>query len=400
MEGDCATTMSQATFAPALPDFSNWADEVPEAAFSDLRTLRKVSVPSRFKKIGRVAFDCCSGVIELTLPGKLEAIGEFAFRGCTGISELTLHDALVEIGRSAFRDCSGLRELTLPNSLVKVGYGAFAGCLGLTKLTLSKDFVKIGSDVFRGCSGLTRITFPKSLQSIGDGAFSECTRLLELELPASVHTIGSRQDRDRFCSGAFEGCTNLRTLILPPSLTWLGAGSFKGSTVNLLMVVVPRTVSREVATTMAAMLGSRTEDDCWGANPIDVPAVSTVQLVSAPDAVVASLGGVFAAMNTMAEVRAAGRDVAVLGHHHWTVMTHAHKICTSSQRACAHTVLLVGAWLHARAVSCRWVPTEASMQLPLGAALPDDPTQLQPLPDELWVEVLGWLRRSELGAAV
>jgi hypothetical protein len=40
------------------------------------------------------------------------------------------------------------------------------------------------------------------------------------------------------------------------------------------------------------------------------PIVANVRLVSAPDAVVASLGGFFAEMSTMAEVRAAGRAVS------------------------------------------------------------------------------------------
>jgi hypothetical protein len=98
------------------PVSSRRDDEVPEVAFSDSRTLcnYKVGLPSWVKKIGRVAIDCSSGVIELKLLGLVE-ICSFAFRGCTGISELTLHDALVEIGKSAFHDCRGLRKLTRPH---------------------------------------------------------------------------------------------------------------------------------------------------------------------------------------------------------------------------------------------------------------------------------------------
>jgi hypothetical protein len=104
------------------------------------------------------------------------------------------------------------------------------------------------------------------------------------------------------------------------------------------------------------------------------------------------LGGVFAAMTTMAEVRTAHRDIpTVLDHYHWTVRTHAHRICTAGQRACAHMVLLVGTWLDVRSRRQFKVEVDSS-QVVLRVI-----TQLPPLPDELWMLVLGWLRRSDLG---
>ena len=322
------TILGEADFPP------EWEDMVPDYAFDGRVDVVEAVIPDRFTKIGKEAFRNCTGLVNVRLPG-----------------------SLTEIGNSAFFDCRAVRELALPASLTKLGVGAF-----------------------RNCSGIESITFAKTglLQSIPAGAFYGCTSLVELELPASVHTIDDGGGDD----GAFQDCPNLRILILPPALTSLGAAAFKGSVANLRMLVVPPTAPAEVAATMAATLGPR-KGKAAGATcraDVDLPAVPTVQLVSAPDAVVASLGGVFADMTTMAQVRAAGRAITTaLDYHHWTVKTHKHQVCSPGQRQCAHTVLLVGARLYSL-----WATSSSEQLLPA-------------LPDELWLLVLGWLRRPELG---
>jgi hypothetical protein len=89
----------------------------------------------------------------------------------------------------------------------------------------------------------------------------------------------------------------------------------------------------------------------------------------------------------MAEVRTDHRAIAsVLECTHWTVKAHTYSVCTAAQRSCAHATLLVGARLH----------SQFALHSGLASDVVADP-KLAPLPDELWVEVLGWLRRSELG---
>jgi hypothetical protein len=144
----------------------------------------------------------------------------------------------------------------------------------------------------------------------------------------------------------------------------------------------------------------------------------------------------------MAEVRRAGRAVScLLDYQFWTVKTHVYNVCTPFQKECARTVMFVGARLYSRsgpgtaaavqivdaqrvALYCqadynswlqgmwRWVGETRFEQVggktvPAAAACGSSLLQpgqqqqqqqhLPPLPDELWIEVLGWLRRSELG---
>jgi hypothetical protein len=193
----------------------------------------------------------------------------------------------------------------------------------------------------------------------------------------------------------------LRTLILPAALTALGAAAFKCSTAKLRLVVVPAAVPHVVATAMAAMIGPRKEGKTKGAMPwapdtVVLPAVSTVQLVSAPDMVVASLGGVFAEMTTMTEVRAAGRAIAgSVGQRCWTIKAHRYHVCTLRQRRCVRAVLLIGVRLNHVDSATR--SAAALCALP---ALAGTQKQLLPaIPNELWLLVLGSMRRSELGTA-
>jgi hypothetical protein len=234
---------------------------------------------------------------------------------------------------------------------------------------------------------------PGTLIAIGNYAFYGCSGLAELHLPDSLTAIGGH---------AFFECTNFRCIVLPPALTNLDSTAFKESTINLRMLVVPFTVAFEIAAIVAAMFGSRlgpnynfnsADTTCGESDDVACPNVSNLQLVSATDAVVSSLGGVFAEMATMTEVRAAGRAVGcVVEHFFWSVPTHMHQVCSRGQRACARTLMLVGARLYSQSARS----TVLASDQPSRVAVREAVLQLPPLPDELWVLVLGWLRRSEL----
>jgi hypothetical protein len=341
----------------------------------------ELNLPDSLEAIGDFTFYGCSGLVELNLPDSLTSIGSYTFSGCPGLVELNLPNSLATMDDSTFSGCSGLVELNLPDSLTAIGHEAFGHCSKLVELNLPDSLTAIGSYAFSCCSGLVELHLPNSLAAIDEFTFYSCSRLVELNLPRSLTSIGSQ---------AFSDCRKLRVLILPPALASLDATAFDGSTINLRRLVVPATVPVEVATTMAGMLGPKVKpshENDEGA------AVSNGQLVSVPDAVVASMGGVFANMSTMTEVRAAGRAISgVVEQRYWTARAHMHHVCPYRQRACAHALLLVGVRLYSRSAPCFAMAPDRSTQV--GAP---EPWPLLALPDELWVLVLGWLRWPELG---
>jgi hypothetical protein len=383
--------------------------EIGTLAFSHCTRLKEAILPGTLVNIGASAFYGCVSLSHVTLPKKLKMIDFQTFSNCSNLEHVTLPDCLVEIGTLAFSDCTRLKEAILPGTLVAIGDYAFRGCTRLTTATLPDSLQEIGKATFDNCRGLVAIRFPNNpLLSVSLENFADWTSLVDLELPASIP------------AGSFAGCINLRTLILPSRFAGFGGALFNGSIATLRMVVVPHTLPTEVS---SALIGALFEPAGWGRarrqphprhprvgarqlnlpfsqlfhqepDALDfVPAASAVQLVSAPDAVVARLGGVFAEMTTMAEVRAARRDVTSLDHHYWTVKTHEYQISTSNQRACAHMVLLVGARLYFRPHSSTESTVDAAaVSIAIGSQI-----QLPPLPDEIWLHVLTWLRRSQLG---
>jgi hypothetical protein len=317
--------------------------------------------------------------VSLRLPDTLTEIANSAFEDCNGLVSLRLPDTLTAIYPSAFLGCSGLVDLRLPDTVTVIGECAFAGCSGLVGLHLPDSVTAIGSNAFDECSGLVDVRLSDTITAIYECAFRGCSGLVDLHLPDTLTAIGSN---------AFEGCTNLRCIVLPPALTALDPTVFDQSTINLRMLVVPFTVAVEIATIVEAMFGSRVLPNVY------FPNVSNLQLVSAPDTVVASLGGAFAEMTTMTDVRAAGRAVGgVVEHCFWSVTTHMHQVCTRDRRACAHTLLLVGARLHSQSAPSSVLASDRASHVAVLEAV----LLLPALPDDLWVLVLGWLRRSELG---
>ena len=80
-----------------------------------------------------------------------------------------------KLGRSAFEGCSGLTSLTIPSGVTSIGEAAFSGCSGLTSLTIPSSVTSIGRSAFSGCSGLTSIyVYLEKLPELGTYIFSGC----------------------------------------------------------------------------------------------------------------------------------------------------------------------------------------------------------------------------------
>jgi hypothetical protein len=380
---------------------AEWGDTIPSNAFSGWDGVLKVIIPSRIAHVGDGAFAGCSRLAEIVIPEVLTAIGRCAFEDCFSLSEIALPASLTSLGQNAFAR-SGLVKAILPPLLTST-CGAFRSCKQLVEVALPSSLRTLGSAEFCECSRLARVNFPDSLTEIGAYAFHGSS-LVELKLPNALTSIEAN---------SFGSCAQLRTLILPASLTSLSAGAFKGSTANLQLLVLPLTVPITVAAAVGVLLGPHEEPrrDEWKRRmpgTIVLPSASNIQLVLAPNIVVASLGGAFSGIAAMAEVPQNRVIASALDYQHWTIKTHRHNVCTRSQQLCAYTVLLVGIRLCFQSVP----PPSASILLPaarssLGSAkelsapatanAADRPHILPALPCEMWHVALGWLRRAELG---
>ena len=182
-------------------------------------SIENITIPAEHKgipitKVGKRAFEDCTGLTSITIPESVTSIGEFAFTNCTNLSEvhisniaswcnidfcniyanplvhakhlylsgeeiinLVIPEGVTSIGNYAFTDCSSVTSVTLPSSLTSIGENAFTSCEGLTSIALPGNLTSIGSRAFVSCERLTNITIPSSVTNIGKGAFRYCYSL-------------------------------------------------------------------------------------------------------------------------------------------------------------------------------------------------------------------------------
>lgn len=201
--------------------------------------------------ISPMAFNNCSGLVEVTIPKTIKYIGYSAFLNCnslikltynaiscedfnstnypftnTYISEIQIGENVERIPAYFVRGLTTLRKVSIGNSVTSIGAYAFSGCSSMTDLSMGNSLKYLEMNSFSGCSGLTNISIPENVTSIGTNAFSGCVGLITVFLPKSIRTIQNN---------AFYGCSNLVSLycfsITPPVMESNNCFSTYNSTV-------------------------------------------------------------------------------------------------------------------------------------------------------------------------
>lgn len=123
--------------------------EIPDMTFYCCKYLKSVSIPEDVKKIGKSAFNSCSGLYTVKLPFMLECIDD-----------------------NAFFDCKYLRIIEIPSSVRKIGEYAFGGCYYLWKVVIREGLEELGGNVFQYCNNLEEVHLPESIKNIDMNCFS------------------------------------------------------------------------------------------------------------------------------------------------------------------------------------------------------------------------------------
>lgn len=159
-------------------------------------------IPNNITRIGKCAFDGCTGLTSIIIPDSVVAIGDAAFFSCTELKNITIPDTITSFGECAFADCGKLKSIHIPKCVSEIGVQAFLGCKSLTAVTIPGN-VKYISDAFLGCSSITNLTIEYGVETIDRFAFAECTSLTSITIPNSVTDIHYN---------AFIGCTGLTSI--------------------------------------------------------------------------------------------------------------------------------------------------------------------------------------------
>ena len=205
-------------------------DIIPESALNEKRSLARIILPDKLKKIGDCAFrDCISLTGSIIIPEGVTHIGASAFLWCNGLTgSLSLPSTLEYIGGGgavdiggAFDGCKFTCELKLPDNLKYIGHNAFSGNPGYYgELRLPGKCEFIGDGAFASCKNLTgNLSIPQGVTVISQFAFNNTGLNGTLQLHDEITTI---------MNDAFSGSPLKGELVLPKNLTMVGIGAFYG----------------------------------------------------------------------------------------------------------------------------------------------------------------------------
>ena len=240
--------------------------------------------------------------------------------------------------------------LEVPEGTVEIQDWAYMDRTDITVVRIPASVKAIRYGAFAGCSGITTLHLPESVRSIGEGAFDSCTGIASLRIPHRVQSIGNYafarcsdiadldlpEGLQSIGDCAFLTCTGLETLVLPASLTSTGGGHYGAfeGCTRLARVLAPDTLAKGDMADPAQVF-----EDC--------PALDT-------------------GLTPLSAVKPPRRRF-------WHPTMHAW--CTAAGRACVLAVLVAE----------------------LRVDQQEDP-RFPSLPHELWLLILEFAPRRELGA--
>ncbi len=152
------------------------------------------------------------------------AIDDYGFSNLTSLRSVTIPDSITAIGYEAFSHCTALKEVTVPDSVTFMDHRVFLGCTALTKVTLSPNITDLNAKMFYRCTALGEIEIPEGVTDIQKEVFSRCTSLKTVVIPKTLKSIGGN---------AFFLCEQIRKVVGSDIASWMDL-SIQGSTANPL----------------------------------------------------------------------------------------------------------------------------------------------------------------------
>lgn len=126
------------------------ANEIPESAFSFFDITKKYSnltnihLPATITKIGRNAFNSCTGLTSIAIPDGVTSIGNGAFWGCTALQSVVIPASVAIINDVAFSGCTALSSITV-KAATPIAFGLYVTpFVGVNKNTCTL-YVPVGS---------------------------------------------------------------------------------------------------------------------------------------------------------------------------------------------------------------------------------------------------------------
>lgn len=227
---------------------------IPNRAFFNCKSLKKICFEAQLVAIGDQAFDGCVQLERIQCGDNvnvfrsLERLGEKAFRNCDELKSLDFGDEcnIDFVPRECFQGCNSLAQVSFPKKIKKICENAFRDCVSLLHFNFQNyaELVEIGLNAFQHCCKLAEAYIMDAVSIIGGGAFQECVQLLSVRIPNNLKKVESYCFAE-CCSlesltnleyssvslielHAFQNCRKLRRIAFPKSCNLIAAEAFMG----------------------------------------------------------------------------------------------------------------------------------------------------------------------------
>ncbi len=198
---------------------------IPNNTFSNIQSLKHITIPKGTTSIGENAFSDCINLQTICIPNSVMTIGNSAFVGCTSLEGITLPDSIIEIGVSAFQKCSNLQNITISKALKIIGKDAFKECNSTPNVYINDldawckiDFNNIAANPLHNKANLfvngelaTNIIIPDNTTQICSYAFYNCPTIQRVTIPGNI---------SRICNDAFKYCDNITEVRINDLMAW------------------------------------------------------------------------------------------------------------------------------------------------------------------------------------
>ena len=189
------------------------------------KNLTSFKAPASVRKIGKYAFDNCSGLTSIEFPG-VEEIGDYSFQHANHVPAVTLPTTLKKIGQTAFAYMEGLTEITIPEGTEEMGRAIFYGCKNLKKCSIPGSVKSYGDAIFYQCVALEEASLGEGMPYIPDQLFNFCSALSKVNIPSTIEYIER---------SAFYSCP-IKEFKLPEGLKYIGMSAIYGTAVEHLEI--------------------------------------------------------------------------------------------------------------------------------------------------------------------
>lgn len=249
-------------------------NSIGAGAFSDCKTLKKITIDQGISSIGAKAFYQCQNLLEAVIPNTVTSIGDSAFRECSSLSKVSFGGAIDTIALNAFdgtpwrvggqefviagqtlllKYAGTAENVVIPDGVKTIAPNAFSYNTTIKFVTIPYGVTEIGDNAFVHCYSLENISFPSTVSSVGLGAFDDTIWLRrQSEEFISINGILIAYNGTGGCvsvpggitsvaNGVFMSNEKIYAVYLPDGLKSIHEAAFGGNS-NLSAVVIPESV--------------------------------------------------------------------------------------------------------------------------------------------------------------